>query len=364
MKDEEEGESEGHPEASARSFGSESDFINFLRQRLSESKEVSSFIPHPSSLMTGIGDDAAVFAQQSGRDTVITADLLVEDIDFIRDAIEPELLGHKSLAVSLSDIAAMGAGPRWAMVSLGIPRDIWKSSSIDRFYQGFLDLAKRFEVSLIGGDVSRAEKLVIDSIVLGDCAHRAAVVRSGAQPGDQVYVTGALGGSAAGLKLVKQGARLSDLPTDDEDSHLVASLLLRHLRPEPRVGWGLVLGQQQLASAMIDISDGLSSDLHHLCAESNVGAIINSADIPLDHHVVELCGHRKLDPLILALNGGEDFELLFTVSPQNASRLPRKVDGIELTRIGEIVDAAEGIRIREGSRVWDFEPRGWDHFRS
>ena len=128
------------------------------------------------------------------------------------------------------------------------------------------------------------------------------------------------------------------------------------------MGWGLVLGQETLATAMIDISDGLSSDIHHLCAESKVGARLESASIPFDPHVVEICGRRALDPLLLALHGGEDFELLFTVAPENVARLPRKVDGIAITRIGEIKPAEEHVMLAEGSRVWDLEPQGWHHF--
>jgi len=137
---------------------------------------------------------------------------------------------------------------------------------------------------------------------------------------------------------------------------------LRQLRPEPRVGWGIVLGDEKLATSMIDISDGLSSDLNHLCGASGVGALIESSLLPIDHPVVELCGRRALDPLQLALHGGEDFELLFTVRPGDVTRLPRKVDGTQITRIGEIKTSNEGVQIREGARIWDLHPGGWKHF--
>src|SRR5712691_1613420 len=349
---------------------SEFDFINDIRRRSNKRETAvnanssSSVFPDPSSLSCGIGDDAAVIKQLTGRDTVITTDLLVEESDFRRDSTRPRLLGHKALAVSLSDIAAMGAQPRWALLSIGIPLDIWDSDFVDQLYEGFFALAERYDVRLIGGDVSRTpEKIVIDSIVLGECRSGHAVARSGAKPGDQLFVTGLLGASAAGLRLMERGARLQKLGASDDDSRSIEQLLLRQLRPEPRVGWGLVLGQERLASSMIDLSDGLSSDLHHLCQESRVGAVIESAQIPVDPLVAELAGRRALDPLILALNGGEDFELLFTVSAENISKLPTKVDGVSITQIGQIKKASEGVCVAEGSRVWSLKPGGWDHFK-
>ncbi len=333
----------------------EFDFIAQLRRRALANGS-------SPSLTAGIGDDAAVLQQLTGRDTVVSTDLLIEGIDFQQQSTEPVLLGHKALAVSLSDIAAMGARPRWALTSLGLPEDIWESNFGAEFYDGLFKLADRYAIKLIGGDISRTpQQIVIDSIAIGECATGKAVLRSGAKPGDRLFVTGALGGSAAGLRLIERGARHKS-SDNDEDSNVVQELLLRHLKPEPRVGWGLVLGEEQLASAMIDISDGLSSDLHHLCEESNVGAILRSGDIPVDTRVVEICGRRRLDPLMLALHGGEDFELLFAVSVEKVSKLPRKVDGVTLTEIGQVTSAEEGVRISEGSRVWDLLPEGWKHF--
>jgi len=347
----------------------EFDFINKLRRQVeSKANSASSFIPHPSSLIRGIGDDAAVFKSLAGSDVVVTADLLVEDIDFRRDTTRPDLLGHKALAVSLSDIAAMGARPRWALLSIGVPEAIWNSEFLDQFYKGFFKLAERYGVALIGGDVSRTpDKIVIDSILIGETPKAGAVFRSGAKPGDQIFVTGFLGDAAAGLRLLERGARLPttcDSNSVSTESRGLDYLLLRQLQPEPRVGWGLLLGEQQLATAMIDISDGLSSDLTHLCTESNVGALIDSSRIPIDPLVTELTGRRALDPLMLALHGGEDFELLFTVRPENVAKLPTRVDGVSLTRIGEIKEASAGVQISEGSRAWKLEPGGWEHFKS
>ena len=333
---------------------SEFDFINALRQRVASSSQ---------SIVTGLGDDAAVFRSSSGKETVVSTDLLVENIDFRRTTTPPFLLGHKALAVSLSDLAAMGARPLWALVSIGIPEDVWQTDFVDRFYDGWLDLANHYGVQLIGGDTSRTnEHIVIDSIAIGECSAGMAVKRTGASPGDQIFVTGSLGAAAAGLRLIERGAHLAEQNLGDEDSQKLDHVLLRQLRPEPRVGWGMVLGEERLATAMIDLSDGLSSDINHLCAGSNVGALIDASLLPIDERVVELCGRRALDPLQLALHGGEDFELLFAVKPEQVARLPRKVDGVELKRIGAVTPAGEGVKISEGTRIWDLRPGGWKHF--
>ena len=353
----------------------EFDFIERLRGQANSRK-------HSTRILTGIGDDAAIISESAGRDLIVTTDLLIEDVDFHRRATPAHLLGHKALAVSLSDIASMGARPFWSFLSIGLPRDEWNSNFKDDFYEGFFALADHFGVTLAGGDVSETKSgIVIDSVVLGEVASGAAVKRSGARPGDQIYVTGNLGAAAAGLKLIELGARVSEPPavaggltsvsratesSSDKrsDDDAIQTLLLRQLRPQPRVGWGIVLGEQQLASAMIDLSDGLSSDLSHLCKESNAGATIDAAAIPLDEDVRQLCGRRALDPLALALHGGEDFELLFTVAPENVPRLPKKVDGLAISRLGEITHTTGSIRIREKHREWDLQPGGFEHFAS
>jgi|SRR5215213_309496 len=350
MKDEQE-----QPRGPIDSRRSEFDFINTLRQRAASSSLAN------KSLVSGIGDDAAVFRSGNGKETVITADLLVEDIDFRRTTTPPYLLGHKALAVSLSDIAAMGSRPLWSLISIGAPEDIWQSDFVERLYDGLFELANRYGVQLIGGDISRTNHhIVIDSIVVGECAEGKSVKRSGASAGDQIFVTGSLGAAAAGLRLIERGAHLAEQNLGDDDSQKLDHVLLRQLRPEPRVGWGIVLGEEHLATSMIDLSDGLSSDLNHLCAAGGVGALIDSAFLPIDERVTELCGRRALDPLQLALHGGEDFELLFTVKPGDIAKLPRRVDGVEITRIGEIT--SKGIRISEGTRTWELKPGGWKHF--
>lgn len=355
MKDEQEQSLAASRHASSSSTKSEFDFIASLKQRVAASGFKS------ESSIAGIGDDAAVFRSSGGKENVITADLLVEDIDFRRTTTPPFLLGHKALAVSLSDIAAMGARPLWSLISIGVPEDVWQTEFVSNFYDGLLALANHYGVQLIGGDTSRTnEGIVIDSVVAGECAAGTAVMRSGASPGDQIFVTGSLGAAAAGLRLIERGAHLAEQNLADDDSQRLDHVLIRQLRPEPRVGWGIVLGEERLATAMIDLSDGLSSDLNHLCGASGVGALIDSSLLPIDNRVVELCGRRALDPLQLALHGGEDFELLFTVKPADVARLPKRVDGIEITRIGEIT--SDEVKISEGARVWDLKPGGWKHF--
>ncbi len=381
----------------------EFDFIRRLRNQAGSRK-------HSTRLVTGIGDDAAVVSQWPNRDLIITTDLLIEDVDFYRDAAPAAMLGHRALAVSLSDIAAMGGRPFWSLLSIAMPTVTWRNDFKDEFFAGYFALADQYGVTLSGGDISEAkEGVVIDSIVLGEVASGSAVLRSGAHPGDQIYVTGTLGGAAAGLKLIEMGARLGasglaslphasprgssptvmeqesepgavatgsprgSSPTVREgvspeeagtaEVRAIESLLIRQLRPSPRVGWGMILGEERLATAMIDISDGLSSDLAHLCEESNAGALIDSSSLPIDRNVIRLCGRRALDPLMLALHGGEDFELLFTVRPDDVTRLPKRVDGVEISRIGEVTDQPGKVRVAEKNRVWNLRPEGFEHFR-
>ena len=337
----------------------EFEFIKRLRERATLSSQLSQH----NQLVTGIGDDAAIVRSTSGKDTVIATDLLVEDIDFRRSTVPAYFLGHKALTVSLSDIAAMGARPRWCLTSIGLPEDVWQTEFLDSFYDGLFELARQYDVQLVGGDTSRtSDRIVIDSILVGECTTDSVVRRAGASPRDQIFVTGSLGGSAAGLRLIERGAHLADQNLGTTETQALDQILLRHLKPDARVGWGMVLGQERLATAMIDISDGLSSDLNHVCSESGVGSLIESSLLPIDHQVVELCGRRALDPLQLALHGGEDFELLFTVKPNDVARLPKRVDGVGITRIGEVRPASEGVKISEGTRVWELTPKGWKHF--
>jgi len=297
-----------------------------------------------------IGDDCAVLPKDNDTDQVITADMLIEDIDFRLEWTTPEFLGHKALAVSLSDIAAMGAAPKWAMLSIGIPERLWKTDFLDLFYDGLHSLADQHSVELIGGDISRIEdKLVIDSIVLGEVATGRAVLRSGAKAGDLIFVTGYVGGAAAGLKLLENGERIAEpMPVP------LRHLLFRQLQPLPQVRTAKLLQEYHLPTAMIDISDGLSSDLGHLCEASGVGAVIESDLIPVDPAISAV----MTSSLDLALHGGEDFELLFTTDQKNIS----VAQDLGFHMIGEITANAGIIELNASGKHSILEPKGYRHF--
>jgi thiamine-monophosphate kinase len=356
------------PHSSANSLtNSEFDLISRIKRRAEAARGTA----QAEGLVHGIGDDAAVVNGRGLHDSVITADLLVEDVDFRRTSL-PHDIGYKALAVSLSDIAAMGARPRWALLSLGLPQAVYDSPFAAGIYEGFLSAARAFGVTLIGGDVSRTpERIVLDSIVIGETRRGRAVLRSRARAGDQIYVTGTLGGAAAGLKLLEHARSLRTSSARARAVSGLAGLTRRQARPTPRVECGALLGEGRLASAMIDLSDGLSSDLAHLCAGSGTGALVEAARIPVDPllgrasavNATRLARALTDDALNLALHGGEDFELLFTVRPRVAARLPRRLGGVRLTRIGEVREAREGIRISQGGRVEILTPSGFDHFK-
>ncbi len=299
-----------------------------------------------------IGDDCAVLPKDADTDLLLTADMLVADIDFRVDWTTPEFVGHKTLAVSLSDIAAMGGEAKWAMLSVGVPENLWNSDFLNRFYAGFMELAAEFNVELIGGDVSKIlDKIVIDSIVGGEIAKRKAVLRSGAKAGDAIFVTGTLGGAAGGLKLLESGVKL-----DQSTLEITRKLLLRHLRPQPQLDIAKLLTTLGIANAMIDISDGLSSDLAHLCYASGVGAIIDADSLPLDASLEKHFDHGQ--SLEMALHGGEDFELLFTADEKKISAA--KIGGI--TRIGTVTANNGTNALRQDGVSTILESKGYRHF--
>lgn len=364
MRDENERDRLDKRALSRHATRSEFEFINSLRQKAyghgRRAGSDSSTVSRHSSLIYGIGDDAAVFEQRAGFASVVTADMLVEDVDFRLATTTPRLLGHKALAVSLSDIAAMGARPLFALLSVGVPQEVWRSNFPDRFYEGFFALADRYAVRLIGGDVSRTpDRVLIDSIVIGEAARGTNIFRSGARPGDHIFVTGSLGGSSAGLQILEReaGGKL-----DGPLRLSIERAVRRHRQPEPRLAWGVMLCEKSLATAMIDISDGLSSDLSHLCRESRVGARIDALRIPIDPLLEHLSHHLRLNPLEAALNGGEDFELLFTVHPRDLHRLPASLGGVPATYIGDVTGERDRVLLGLGGSFHRLKARGFTHF--
>ncbi len=272
---------------------------------------------HPAAgLVRGIGDDCAIVRPRGAADWLLTTDLMIEDVHF-RRSTAPDALGHKALARGLSDIAAMGGRPRWCLLSLALPA--WAGPRwVGAFYKGLLGLARRTQTALIGGDVSRAAKAACDIVVVGDVPRGRALRRDGARPGDRLFVSGALGRPWR-----------------------------KHPRPEPRLALGRYLRQSLRATSAMDLSDGLSIDLHRLCLESNVAA---SIVFPLP--VYPGAG------LDAALHGGEDYELLFTV--RRDAKVPARHAAIPLTEIGSIRRGRPGDVRLFGRRL---EPGGWDHFR-
>lgn len=317
---------------------SEFDFIDHIRSRYDLGR---------------IGDDCAVLPKDDATDMVVTADLLVEDIDFRLDWTTPEFLGHKTLGVSLSDVAAMGATPTSALLSVGVPESLWKTDFLDRFYAGWHALAEKHSVELVGGDISRVpDKFFVDSIVLGEVPKARAALRSGARPGDLIFVTGFLGGAAAGLDLLNAGQRLSA-----DSSVTERHLLLRQLQPIPQVTTGKLLREYALPTAMLDISDGASSDLFHLIDASGVGAVIKAENVPIDPAIFDNPGSAGRG-LSLALHGGEDFELLFTTNPDKGSLA---LD-LGFHCLGEITAASGELILIEDGKTERLEPRGFRHF--
>mgnify|MGYP000126710000 CR=1 FL=1 len=275
---------------------SEFDFIENLRNNFN---------------FSAIGDDCAVLPKSSTHDLLISADMLVEDIDFRLEWAPPKCIGHKALAVSLSDIAAMGGRPTHSLLSIGIPEKLWKTDFVDEFYEGYTKLAKQFDVELVGGDISKTpDKVVVDSVVLGEVPKSKAILRSGAKPSDLIYVTGELGGAHAGLNLLESGEFFGNLEDASKDS-----LISKQLSPLPLAGEAFL----EIATSMIDISDGLSGDLANICRASKVGAKIDANKLPFNENLSSFYS-QKSEQIDIALNGGEDFELLFTVNPKNISQ--------------------------------------------
>ena len=267
----------------------------------------------PESIIKAIGDDAAAFTTDPTQVSLITTDLLVERIHFLRNRISGFDLGYKSLAVNLSDIAAMGGTARESFVSIAIPEDC-PLEYLEALYDGMKDLAARFDVNILGGDTTRSKiDLIINVVVHGTVAREEMLCRDAAEPGDVIFSTGYLGDSRAGLHLV-----LNDIPAD---SDAWRNLLRAHRVPEPHLLEGRFLARQPGVKAAIDTSDGLSSDLGHIAEESGVGAVLYADKIPVSGDLKLFCRRFDFDPTAYALAGGEDYTLLCTVSPENAAAL-------------------------------------------
>jgi thiamine-monophosphate kinase len=302
------------------------------------------------AIQTGIGDDCAVLRLvpgRGGKDTLVTTDFTLEGIHFRRDWHSAESVGHRCLARGLSDIAAMGGEPVAAFLSLALPRDL-PQSWVGRFARSLISLAERYGVTLAGGDTAESPNgILADIIVVGAAPKGKAVLRSGARPGDLIYVSGELGGSAAALVQMRAKPKRKLNPREYS----------RHFFPEPRIELGRILREKGLASAMIDISDGLSTDLAHICEESGVGAEIEAEAIPRASVGKPA---REVD-LQLALHGGEDYELLLTAP--RGKRVPSRIAGVPITHIGQIARGRK-IFLRNRAGVgYELQPRGWEHFR-
>ncbi|MGI8771693.1 MAG: thiamine-phosphate kinase [Acidobacteriaceae bacterium] len=318
------------------------------------------------AVRVGIGDDAAVLALRPGEELVVTTDLSLEDVHFRRGWHPPEAVGHKCLARGLSDVAAMGARPVAAFVSLAVPREFSRPgrgsegagrSWVSRFYDGLLALAERYHVPLAGGDLAQspgspgpAARALADIVVIGAVPRGRALLRSGARAGDDIYVTGSLGGAAAELRELERTPRRFRNVTHADARH-------PHLFPEPRLEAGRALVRRRLATAAIDISDGLSVDLAHLCEESGVRAEIEGEALPRSPAAF----------LADALHGGDDYELLFTARP--TTRVPAQIGGpiggVAVSRIGRMLPKHRGkpmVALSEGGVLRALPAAGWQHF--
>ena len=326
----------------------------------------------PSWVLVGPGDDAAVIRPERGALDVLTTDAQVEGIHFDRRFVPPDALGHRALAVNISDLAAMGASPRAALLSLVLPGQL-EVAVVDGIVDGFIALAERYRMAVIGGNITRSPRggseqgqgpLMIDVTAIGSVKPRRILTRGGARPGDAVCVTGTIGGAAVGLKSLIDdvGADLgvgADLKVGPHNASEQ-----KYLRPDARVRAGLLLGRNRAASACIDLSDGLADGLRQIAAASAVGITVDEAAIPLGDGVADFHRHRGDDPVSAALAGGEDYELLFTVRPAWHGRLravARLAGDLPITKIGVVTrDTRLILRTAAGDRDL---PAGFEHFR-
>jgi thiamine-monophosphate kinase len=306
------------------------------------------------ALLQGIGDDVAVIKMEA-KVLLITTDILIEGVHFDRSWIDPYPLGRKALAVNLSDIASMGGVPKYFLISIGLPKNL-HISFISSFYRGLKREAKQFRVELIGGDTSLAPKIVINLCLLGEGIRRDLLFRKGASVGEDLFVSGTLGDAALGLRILQEKKKMNG----------AERLIKKQLSPPPRIELGQAIAKHHLATAMIDVSDGLLIDTTHLLEESGVGARIWEDRIPLSRLYRKWIHFFSKDAFPFALSGGEDYELLFTAPSEMRKRIASLARSLKIpiTRIGEILPKKDGLRIikRDGK---DYSPPrlGFDHFR-
>jgi thiamine-monophosphate kinase len=313
--------------------------------------------PPPPSVALGIGDDAAVVAPERGEHMVLTTDSLVEDVHFQRALTPLDAVGYKALAVNLSDLAAMGAASRAALLSLALPGTLLVSE-FDAIVDGFLALAGATRTPLVGGNITRSPgPLVVDVTAIGSARARRVVTRAGARPGDELYVTGFVGAAAAGLAVLQSGAVRRDLDPD------LAACVHRYERPEPRLRAGVIAARSRSVTAAIDLSDGLADGARQIAAASRLGAIVEAADIPVHPGATVWAARKSVDPLTWALAGGEDYELLFAVPKRRLRSFlaaAKRWPDLQVTRIGRMTKEP-GVFLRRGDRLEPLGP-GFVHF--
>jgi len=304
-----------------------------------------------SWVVVGPGDDAAAIEPVRGALEVLTTDAQVEGVHFDRRFVPPDAIGHRALAVNLSDLAAMGARPRAALLSMALPSSL-EIAAFDQIVDGILGLAARYRVSLIGGNLTRtAGPIVLDVTATGTVHRRKILTRSGARAGDDVYVTGTLGDAAVGL------LRL-------QEDHTDADSAARYLRPDPRVRAGLLLGRNRAATSCMDLSDGLADGVRQIAQASSVGITLDAAALPITAEVKAWLSRHDRDPIDLILRGGDDLELIFTAKSKQAGRLRavrRHLGDLPITKIG-IVTRAPRLLIKDGQSEREL-PEGYEHFR-
>lgn len=308
-----------------------------------------------STVRLGPGDDAAIFSTSHKFDWVVSCDAFIEGVHFRRKTHPPDSVGFKSLARAASDLAAMGATPRYFLLTLAVPKQM-TGPWLDNFLRGMARASREIGINAIGGDTTVSSRVAISITVLGEIARGVAVGRAGAKPGDLIYVSGKLGRAQLGLQIVMAG---------DGQKAAFRSAAAPHLYPKIQIELGAWLARNRLATAMMDISDGLSTDLTRLCSASRVGARIYADEIPcatIPKRIAPKIKKDEVDPLQMALHGGEDYELLFTVSPRRAHRLRQTPGAVAITPIGEITRGREMTLIGPGGKQLALKPLGWDPF--